>query len=314
MSIPLLPSMLKHENISKITENGILIRDRRKLPFSNEDVLCHDYREAAKAIKEMVTQGGGPLEVALNSLLFTWLHDREHLSDAVSCLSLSRPTNTTMKRTLERVMEEYSKNNDMAGIIQSAFDYYDALYDKISDIGESLIEDGYGVLTTCFPEHTFMLTMAKAKANGKRITVYVPETRPYLQGAHLTEPCLRELGIECYLITDGMPAHFMMEGRIQLYMTASDLVLEDRTVVNKTGTLSNAIAAKYYGIPYYAFSLSPDRTKTRSDIVIEYRDGESIKRIGSLCIAPDEAAALYPCFDIIEPSLVAGIITEGGII
>ncbi len=310
----LLPSILQHENISRITDSGILVRDRRKLPFCTEDILCRDYKEASKAIKEMVTQGGGPLEVALNTLLYTWRHDRDSIDDAVESLLLSRPTNTTMKRTLLGVMKAYRETGDMEGIIKAAFDHYDSLYDSISDIGETLIEDGCGVLTTCFPEHTFMLSLIKAKENGKRVTVYVPETRPYLQGAHLTEPCLREKGIDCYLITDGMPAHFMREGRIQLYMTASDLALKDRTVVNKTGTLANAIAAHYFGIPYYAFSLSLDETKTREDIVIEYRDSDSVKSIGGTVIASQSSKALYPCFDIIEPELVTGIVTEGGIL
>ena len=196
----------------------------------------------------------------------------------------------------------------------AVIDRYDSLYDSMSDIGASLIPDGCGILTTCFPEHTFMLSVHKAALSGKDISVYVPETRPYLQGAHLTEPSLRDMGIRCCLITDGMPAHFMREGRIGLYMTASDLVLRDRTVVNKTGTLGNAIAASHYGIPYYAFSVSPDMERTRDDIVIEYRSGEDVKRIGGVQIAAEEAEALYPCFDIIDPELVTGIITGGGVI
>ena len=106
----------------------------------------------------------------------------------------------------------------------------------------------------------------------------------------------------------------MDEGRIGSYMTAADLVLPDRTVVNKTGTLSNAIAASYYGIPYYAFTLGVDSSLRKEDIVMEERDGESIRRIGDVPVASEEAMALYPCFDIIDSSLVTGIVTEGGVI
>lgn len=310
----LLPSMLRHENISGITERGIYIIDRRALPFSHEAVICNDYIEAAAEIRNMVTQGGGPLEVALNTMLFTYHHDRKHLDDAVKALSDARPTNTTMKRELASVMERYSSGEEMDSIISSVFERYDEIYDRISDIGESVISDGDGILTTCFPEHTFMLSVKKAMMNGKHIKVYVPETRPYLQGAHLTEPCLRELGIPCFLITDGMGAHFMREKSIQKYMTASDLALSDRTIVNKTGTLGNAIAAKRYGIPYFAFSVGLDMGRSRDDVIIEYRDGESIKQLSSVKIAEDEAKAIYPCFDIIDPDLVSGIITVGGII
>ena len=301
----LLPPFLKHENIAYIRGGSLFIRDRRNLPLEICDVECRSTEEAAQAIKAMVTQGGGPLEVALLSFLLAY-RNGEDLEKAVSLLSASRPTNSTMRRTLYRVLEDVKDGEDGEEAVADAFSYYDRLYDAISDIGEGLIEDGDGILTRCFPEHTFMLSVRKAWENGKRIRVFVPETRPYLQGAKLTEPSLRAMGIECFLITDGMGAHYMAEGRINKFMTASDLALSDRTVVNKTGTLSDAIAAARYGIPYYAFSLSIDRTQRREDIVLEERDSWGEEGYG--------AKVLYPLFDVIPSDLVTGIVTKEGII
>ena len=291
----------------------LYVTDRRKLPSVHEEVICRNAEEAASAIKAMVTQGGGPLEVALNALLLA-SRKGEDLEKAVLVLSSSRPTNTTMKRTLAAIMERYRAGEEMEELIRSAFVYYDELYDAVSDIGASLIEDGDGILTRCFPEHTFLLSVRKAVLSGKDVHVYVPETRPYLQGARLTEPSLRAMGIRCSLITDAMNAHFMAEGRIAKVMTASDLALSDRTVVNKVGTLSDAVAARYYGIPYYDFSLSIDKGMMRKDIVMEERSGEEVKSIGGSMIAEKETDALYPAFDIIPPELVSGIITKDGVI
>ena len=307
----LLPSILRHENVSRVSDEGIYILDRRLLPFERKEVLSPSWRECADAIRNMVTQGGGPLEVALNAIIHTSRTAPDEIEEAVKALSLSRPTNTTMKRELTAIYSGYRRGEDVEKLCQEVFRRYDRYYDLMSDIGESLIRDGDGILTRCFPEHTFMLSCAKAMKNGKRIRVYVPETRPYLQGAHLTEPCLRELGIECFLITDAMPSHFMREGKISLYMTAADLAFRNGTVVNKTGTLSDAVSASHYGIPYYAFSVSP--SEMDEDIVIEYREGEDVKRIGSTRTASDEAEVLYPCFDIIDPELVSGIIHPEGI-
>ena len=301
----LLPPFLRHDSIAYVKDGSLFVRDRRKLPLEIADVECRTTEEAADAIKAMVTQGGGPLEVALLALLLAERRG-EDLAEAVSVLSASRPTNSTMRRTLAAILDDVRNGKDCGSAIQAAFDYYDSLYDSISDIGESLISDGDGILTRCFPEHTFMLSVRKAKENGKRIKVFVPETRPYLQGAKLTEPSLRAMGIECYLITDGMCAHYMAEGMIQKYMTASDLALSDRTVVNKTGTLSDAIAAKYFGIPYYAFSLSIDSGARREDIVLEERDGWGEPGYG--------ASMLYPLFDVIPSGLVTGIVTKEGIL
>ena len=309
----LYPPFLKHSWISRIEGDLLYVTDRRKLPSVHEEVICRNAEEAASAIKAMVTQGGGPLEVALNALLLA-SRKGEDLEKAVLVLSSSRPTNTTMKRTLAAIMERYRAGEEMEELIRSAFVYYDELYDAVSDIGASLIEDGDGILTRCFPEHTFLLSVRKAVLSGKDVHVYVPETRPYLQGARLTEPSLRAMGIRCSLITDAMNAHFMAEGRIAKVMTASDLALSDRTVVNKVGTLSDAVAARYYGIPYYAFSLSIDKGRTRKDIVMEERSGEEVKSIGGSMIAEKETDALYPAFDIIPPELVSGIITKDGVI
>lgn len=309
----LYPPFLKHSWISRIEGDVLYVTDRRKLPSVHEEVICRNAVEAASAIKAMVTQGGGPLEVALNALLLASRRG-EDLEKAVLVLSSSRPTNTTMKRTLAAIMERYRAGEEMEELIHGAFVYYDELYDAVSDIGASLIEDGDGILTRCFPEHTFLLSVRKAVLSGKDVHVYVPETRPYLQGARLTEPSLRAMGIRCSLITDAMNAHFMAEGRIAKVMTASDLALSDRTVVNKVGTLSDAVAARYYGIPYYAFSLSLDKGRTRKDIVMEERCGEEVKSIGGSMIAEKETEALYPAFDIIPPELVSGIITKDGVI
>lgn len=310
----LLPFILRHENIARLDERRIFITDRRAYPFEVKEVECRGYSDVAKAIRAMVTQGGGPLEAALIAMLHTYRYDESNLYEAYQVLSASRSTNTTMLRTLKELMTRHNDGEAFEDIVDELFKRFDNRYDKMSDYGESVIADGDGILTTCFPEHSFILSVAKAVKNGKNVRVYVPETRPYFQGAHLTEPSLRELGIECYLITDGMPAHFMASGDIKLYMTAADLALNDRTVVNKTGTLSNAIAAKYHGIDYYAFSAGIDYSKTRESICLEYRSGDELKNYHGIELADNDAKAIYPCFDIIPPDLVKGIITEDGIL
>ena len=309
----LLPPFLRHGNIARIDGGDVVITDRRFLPFEMREVRCHGYAEVAEAIRSMATQGGGPLEAALLAFLLA-ARQGEDLQDAVAVLSSARPTNTTMKRTLEAMLDRVQGGGDSEALVEEAFSHYDSLYDAISDIGETLIRDGDGILTRCFPEHTFILSVAKAIRNGKHVTVYVPETRPYLQGSRLTEPCLRAIGAECYIITDAMNAAVMAQGLVDKVMTASDLALADRTVVNKIGTLSDAVAARYFGLPYYAFSLSIDRTKVHKDIVIEYRNAEEVKHAMGTPTASAEAKALYPCFDIIPPSLVTGIITKEGVI
>ena len=320
-----LPTILKHDSIAKLEDNKLLIGDRRAYPFEKKYFVANNVFESATAIKNMVTQGGGPLEVALLSLIMIAKQsgkNEEAFRKGVEVLSLARPTNTTMAREINNLLLLIINNFDndsfisyVEEIVYSRLAYYDKQYDLMSDYGKDLICDGDGVLTTCFPEHSFFLSIYKAREMGKRFCVFAPETRPYLQGARLTASCLAEMGFNHYLITDNMVATFMREGMITKYFTAVDLAIKDYTVVNKIGTLQNAICANYFNIPYYPFSISFDETKKSiDDIVIEYRDSKEVKMIRGIKTTGDNVNAIYPCFDIIPNSLVTGIITPNGVL
>ncbi len=328
-----LPYLLQKEHICHIADGHIHIGDRRAFPFAKRSEKCATVEQVALALKAMVTQGGGPLQVAFTTLRFVaegmalgrLPYSYAELERLVGLLIESRPTNTTMRRVMLASLAELAplfatgvppKEFALAlnSLVDTKEEQYDALYHRMGKLGSSLIDDGDVILTTCFAEHTFLLSLAYAKDEGKSLSVLVNETRPYLQGSRLTYPSLLEMGIEAHIITDGMGAHYLREGAITKYMTASDLVCMDGTVVNKVGTLSNAVACNHYGVPYYAFSISPDPTKlTATDIVMEERDGQEVL----LCMGEATTCsgkALYPSFDIIEPSLVRGIVTPKGVL
>lgn len=328
-----LPYLLKKENICYFIDTHVYIGDRRVFPFEKRFEACSCVEDVANAIKAMVTQGGGPLQTAFTTLRFIaeqmqrgrLPYSFDELQRLLGLLISARPTNTTMKRVMlamledlspfckhEVPLEEFVRQTNL--LVDTQETAYDELYHRMGSIGSTLIEDGDVILTTCFAEHTFLLSLAYAKEQGKNISVLVNETRPYLQGSRLTYPSLVEMGFDAHLITDGMGAHYLSEGKITKYMTASDLVCMDGTVVNKVGTLSNAVACKHYKIPYYVFSISPDPTKLTSlDITMEERDGQDVLS----CLGRATTCggrALYPSFDRIEPSLVQGIITPKGVL
>jgi methylthioribose-1-phosphate isomerase len=182
-------------------------------------------------------------------------------------------------------------------------------------LGADLIEDGDGILTMCFAETAFILGLAFAKQDGKDIRAYVPETRPYLQGARLTAPSIHEIGVPVQLITDNMPGYVVSEGKVQKYFTAADLVTLDGHVVNKIGTFQNALACDFYGVPYFVYSWAPDNQHPdRPSIQMEIRDPAEIRSARGTPTTIDEIDAYYPAFDITPPHLVAGVITKHGIL
>ncbi len=321
-----LPYLLKAENIARLEDDKLLIGDRRVYPFEKRFETCSDINEIANALKSMVTQGGGPLQVAMTSMLYIGKQmQKGHMNagfatlvEAANLLIQARPTNTTMKRTLQAMLKTLEASDDfiveIPKVVDSWQQYYDDIYHRMGKLGSTLIPEKATILTTCFAEHTFLLSLAYAKEEGKEIQALVPETRPYLQGSRLTAPSLEEMGIKATVITDGMGATFLSEGFIDLYLTAADLVCMDGTVVNKVGTLANALAAKQYQVPYYAFSISPDPTSlSKADIHMEWRDAKEVTQCMGRPTTLPTISGLYPAFDIIDSSLVSGIVTGKGL-
>ena len=326
-----MPFILQPQNIARIEGDVILIGDRRAYPLSQEFVSCASVEDVAVAIETMVTQGGGPVRAAMIAILFlAGQADRgevektpETFIEAKKRLQITRPTNTTMARVLERLVEIILKNLqkgkelsiEVNKFIEDFQKEYESYSFAMAETGAGLIEDGDGVLTMCFAETSFILSIALALEQGKNITVFSPETRPYLQGARLTAPCLMEVGADVTLITDSMCAFVMSQGKIQKYMTAVDIVTSDGWAANKIGTFQNAVCAGYHGIPYFPFAIDPDMTrKGRDGIIIEERNPEEVKMIKGIPTTRPDMKAYYPAFDIVPPHLIAGIITPKGLV
>jgi len=316
-----LPYLLTEDGICRLEGDRLFITDRRVYPFERVEVACSSAEEVAAALTAMVTQGGGPLEVALKALVLQARRKQgfERLQESAKLLINSRPTNTTMARAVDEVLmsvkESTALADDVEHSVRRILDRYEAIYHTIGKLGSTLIDDGDQILTTCFAEHTFILSLLYAQEAKKEVRVLVSETRPYLQGSRLTAPALAEVGIPVKIITDNMGPTMIASNLVQKYFTAADLVCLDGTVVNKIGTLSNALAAKHYGIPYYALAISPDSTKkTKEDITIELRDPCEVTQCLGKKTTLDGIDGLYPAFDIVDPDLVTAIVTAKGIL
>lgn len=321
---PLLPRSLSHEFIAHLDDDVLLIGMRSLLPFEVRSLASRSAEESAHAIRAMVTQGGGQLEVALWTLVMEARRhgkDMARMEEVRSLLVGARRTNTAVQRTLDGMWSELeslpssSFASGVEDIVVTILEDQDANYLEMARFGSSLIEDGMGILTTCFAEHSFFLSLALARQEGRSFTVYSQETRPYLQGAHLTSPALAEMGYDHRLITDGMSAHVVSSGKVGIYMTASDNATRTGWVVNKVGTLASAIVCARYGVPYYAFSTGFDeRFSSLEDFAVEYRSGDEVRACQDMRTTVDDVQAIYPAFDIVPPDLVAGIVTRGGIV
>jgi methylthioribose-1-phosphate isomerase len=158
--------------------------------------------------------------------------------------------------------------------------------------------------------------MRSAVAQGKKIHVYVDETRPVLQGARLTAWELMQENIPCTLITDNMAGYFMYRDMIDLAIVGADRIARNGDVANKIGTYSLAVLCKEHGIPFYvAAPLSTIDFTMESGVLIpiEERDPREVTHVfGKVQIAPNGVTVANPAFDVTPARYITAIITEVG--
>ena len=108
----------------------------------------------------------------------------------------------------------------------------------------------------------------------------------------------------------------MSKGEVDKVILGADRCLRDGTVSNKIGTLSLAVNANYFNIPFYsAFPWSTLDTTSSSmeEFEIEYRDEDEVKYFTTeedkVLISNPTSKALNPAFDITPAKLITGYIT-----
>jgi methylthioribose-1-phosphate isomerase len=195
---------------------------------------------------------------------------------------------------------------------------------RMGGYGAELIQDGDNILTHCnagalatVDYGTALAPIRTAWEQGKRVHVFVDETRPRLQGARLTAWELMRDGIPMTLIADNAAGYFLQNGKIDLVFVGADRVVANGDVVNKIGTYKLAVVASENGVPFYP--VVPTSTidlalESGDQVPIEERDTDEVIYVRGQMIAPQGVRAANPAFDVTPHRFVTGIITEHGIV
>jgi len=320
--------------------NRVRILDQTRLPHEEAYLETGDYHSIASAIVELKIRGAPAIGIAgaygmalaaLKNRAKSRDEFREKLRDVSRALAATRPTARNLFRALHRMEQiaaagediEQTKTALVAEAIQIHCEEVEASR-KLCQLGAGLIEDGSTALTHC---NTGPLATAgygsalgaikQATEQGKKIKVYVTETRPLLQGARLTTWELKQAGIPFTLITDSMAGHFISQGEIDCVIVGADRIAANGDIANKIGTYTLAVLAKENGIPFYV--AAPTTTIdpslfAGSEIPIEERNPAEVTHIEGISIAPEGVAVANPAFDITPQRYISAIITETGII
>ena len=321
-------------------KNGALEAiDTTKLPGRLVYVRMRTVDQVCSSIRSMKVRGApligvvggyGMVLAAMNVKGSDLKQARSQLRKAADALILTRPTGVNLRWAVERVFKASSHVNSVGSLGEESRREADAILreelesaHKIGRYGADLMEDEDTVLTHCNAGAlatagygTALAVVRSAVEQGKRVSVIATETRPLLQGSRLTAFELARDGIPVRVICDSAAAQLMAQGVVDKVVVGADRVLGTGHVTNKIGTLPIALAAKFYGVPFYVAApvSTLDLVTDVSRVVIEERDQREVLSIGGRRFAPRNVGALNPAFDITPPELVTGIVTDRGVV
>jgi methylthioribose-1-phosphate isomerase len=194
---------------------------------------------------------------------------------------------------------------------------------KLGAHGANLVPETARILTHCnagalaTAGYGSALGVVRAAVEqGKGVTVFADETRPFLQGARLTAWELLRDGIETTVITDNMAGALMREGLIDLVVVGADRIAANGDTANKIGTYTVAILAKEHGLPFYVaapLSTVDMSIPDGSHIPIEERNSKEVTHMAGAQMTPTGARIRNPAFDVTPHKYITAIITERGV-
>ncbi len=282
--------------------NLIYILDETKLPFKLNRIKARNYKEAYKAIKEMKTRAVGQVLLVMYIFLQA-IAQKKDLRVVANAINATRPT-LSFKFLTDMVL---GWQKGKAPLEKCIYGFLEGLkYARIKQAEEAakLLKNGDSILTHCNVSGLLPLIAGIALKQGKKIKFFATETRPYMQGSRLTAWELKRAGVDVTLITDGMVASVMSQGKVNKVMLGADHLALNGDIANKIGTYAIAVTAKYFKIPFYVLCPPASGTKTGSDIKIEVRPDKEMLEYEGLRLAPAGAKGYYPAFDVTPNELI----------
>jgi methylthioribose-1-phosphate isomerase len=319
--------------------NRVIMLDQTRLPQKEVYRVCHDYKQVAHAIREMVIRGAPAIGVAAAMGVALGVRktseknfDRE-LERILLTLAKTRPTAVNLFWALERMRKICRENRSLGveklkrALKDEALKIYQediAANKQLGKLGAHLLRNKRRVMTHCNAGAlatagygTALGVIRALKESGKQIEVWVNETRPFLQGARLTAWELKKEKIPATLVTDSMAGYLMQKGKVDAVVVGCDRVAANGDIANKIGTYTIAVLAKRHGIPFYVAaptsSIDLDCASGK-EIPIEQRNPREVSNIFGRAIAPKGIKVLNPAFDVTPQDLISAIITEKGVI
>jgi len=288
----------------------IHILDETTLPHKLTYIKIRDYKQAAKAIREMKTRAFGQVLLVFYTFLLVLRQSRgrgdigRNFKRVARTLNATRPT-LPFRFLTDMILTWQAKGDNVEKAILEFLDMLKARRIQRAKEVSKYLKDGDSILTHCNVSGELPLIAQFARGQGKKIEFYATETRPYMQGLRLTAWELKQAGVPVTLITDSMIASVMSQKKVNKVIVGSDQLAQNGDIANKIGTYQIALLAEYFKIPFYVLCPPPSGAKTGRDIQIEIRPDREILEYRGVRLAPYGVKGYYPAFDITPSRLIS---------
>jgi methylthioribose-1-phosphate isomerase len=327
--------------ISWAASGAVRVLDQRALPEAELERDLESAEAVADAIRHLQVRGAPLIGIAAAMGLVAGTRElrgaaREaflaRLAQLVQLLGSARPTAVNLRWALERMARvAAAAPGDGAAIWERLHAEATAIWEedramcrRIGEHGLPLVPDGANVLTHCNAGAlatggigTALAPIYFAHERGRRVHVYVGETRPVLQGARLTAWELQRAGIPCTLIADAAAATLMRQARVDVVLVGADRICANGDFANKIGTYGLAVLARHHGVPFYCAApwSTVDAALADGDLIpIEQRPAEEVTTVAGRPVAPVGAVAFNQAFDVTPARYVTGYVTDRGLL
>lgn len=310
------------------TANTIVILDQTQLPEKEMYEHLKTVDDVYEAIKNMKLRGAPLIGIAAayGVVLTAHSNELESILKAADYLGTARPTAVNLFWAIKRMKDVAVKSKNLFEELlkeAQAIEQEDRnACQYIGQYGSELVKVRAKIMVYCNAGAlatsgigTALGIIYTAENQNKNPVVYACETRPLLQGARLTSWELTKNRIKTYVISDNMAATYMPE--MDLAIVGADRIALNGDTANKIGTRGLAIIARYNNVPFYVaapLSTFDFSIETGTDIPIEIRFEDELRKFNNKKIVADRAGIYNPAFDITPADLISGIVTEKGII
>ena len=325
----------------RFERGALVLLDQTLLPGEERWLRLDRVEAIADAIRRLAVRGAPAIGIAAAYGLVVALLDEEapgadlagRFERGSALLGATRPTAVNLHWALAEGARAFAPLSRLAPLEAAArlLEWARALHAddvlrnrRISAFGAALFAPGDRALTHCNAGAlatggigTALGVLVEAHRQGRLASVWVDETRPLLQGARLTAWEMLRAGVPHRLVTDSMVGALMSRGLVDRVVVGADRIAANGDFANKIGTYTVAALAHRHGVPFYVAaprSTFDPATASGAGIPIEERAGRELTELAGEPIAPAGSAGFNLAFDVTPAELVAGIVTEVGVL